>query len=208
MKILLIILLLAPCMMQHGSQRQHDEIQITTSSEQARSLYLDAREFSEKMDFGNAILLINKALKIDPDFALAYLLKARQTSNYKDQVYNLRKAEELSYKISDGERFLVLYYVGVFNSNTRMQEKYMARLTDFYPWDKRVQIIAASDKYITGDYQKALEHLVKAIEIDPFFYPAYNLIGYCKAELDETKENEKLFQEFQTVILTPFAGLI
>lgn len=181
------------------SSRQTDEIQITTISEEARQLYIDARDLSEQMEFGKAIVLLNKALKIDSGFALAYLLKARQITNINDQKFYLRKAEEMCYKISEGEKILVHYYSSIFSAEDKLRDNYLKKLTDNYPDDKRVQFIAASEKYLAGEYYKALELLTKVIELDPFYFPAYTLLGYCKAELDEEESNGILLDLFTLI---------
>lgn len=195
--LLMTIYLLVPFLFTHSGY--YDEVKISTTSEEARILYLNAREYSENMEFGKAILLINKALKIDPDFALAYLLKARQIKNFTDQEYNLHKAEKLSNNISEGEKYLILYYNGVFDSDPVTQQMYLKKLIENYPADKRIQFLAASEKYLSGNFKEALDHLVKVIEIDPFYHPAYNLIGYCKAGLDKGEEKKEI-----VFILTAF----
>lgn len=193
--ILSVLLLLSGSLISGGGLS--DEINITTKSEEAKRLYITARDLSEKMEFAKAILLINRALKIDPEFALAYLLKARQTSDFNDQEYNLHKAEKYSQRISEGEKYLIHYYNGVFSANFVMQKKYLEKLLEIYPGDKRIQMLAAGDNYLNGDYEKAMEHLIKVIEIDPFYYPAYNLLGYCKAGLDGGEQQNSL-QDFFT----------
>lgn len=178
---------------------EYDEIKISTTSEEAKLLYINARDLSENMQFAQAIILINKALKIDPKFALAYLLKARQINNLDEQEFNLRRAEKFCSYATEGERFLIHYFNGVFDNNHQTQQKYLNKLTEIFPGDKRVQIIAASEKYLAGDLTMALEHLRRALELDPFYYPAYNLLGYCKAGLSEMKEPDKVFESYFTM---------
>ena len=54
-----------------------DKIPITTSSDEARTLYVQGRDLAEKLRATDARKFYEQAVAKDPNFALAYLMRAR-----------------------------------------------------------------------------------------------------------------------------------
>jgi len=59
------------------------EIPITTTSEDARNLYLQGRDLVEKIRFTDGNKYFHQALEKDPDFALAWLAAANSSATMK-----------------------------------------------------------------------------------------------------------------------------
>jgi len=85
--------------------------QITTSSPEALKYYVEARKLHYGMVYREAIPLYEKAVALDPGFAMAYRGMATAYSNMsylqKAREY-IQKALEFSDRISDRERLLIL----------------------------------------------------------------------------------------------------
>ena len=59
--------------MRAQSPAAHDKISITTSSEEARKLYVDGRDLLEKLRVTDARHLFEQSVAKDPTFALGYV---------------------------------------------------------------------------------------------------------------------------------------
>ena len=72
-----------------------------------------------------------------------------------------------------------------------------SRLPSKYPDDPRVHATLANS-YFFGqqDYEKARGELQKAIELDPKFSPAYNMLGYSERFLGNYPESEVAFKKY------------
>jgi tetratricopeptide (TPR) repeat protein len=83
---------------------------ITTSSPQALRYYSEGREFHSKGEYRKSIQMMEKALAIDPEFAMAYRSMAMAYNNllmFSEKKKYLQKAFELKDRLSDRERYLI-----------------------------------------------------------------------------------------------------
>src|SRR5215204_2851464 len=83
------------------------KIPVTTSSEEARKEFLAGRDLSEKLRITDSIAHFDKAISLDPNFALAELNRANVSPSAKEFFDHLKKAVALSDKASDGEHMLI-----------------------------------------------------------------------------------------------------
>src|SRR5689334_14041290 len=85
-----------------------DKVPITTSSEEAKELYLKGRDLAEKLRATDAHAYYEKAVALDPNFALAYVGLANTSGTAKEFVANVQQAVTLAPKVSEGERHVIL----------------------------------------------------------------------------------------------------
>ncbi len=83
---------------------------ITTGFPEALQLYTTGRKYHDEGKYRESIRLMEKAIAIDPQFAMAYRSIAVSHTNLKmiskGRTY-LRKAMELSHRLSDRERYII-----------------------------------------------------------------------------------------------------
>src|ERR1044071_6425907 len=84
------------------------KIPVTTASEEARKEFLQGRDMAERLLAQDSIQHYDKALSLDPNFALAELGRANASQTAKEFFDHLTKAVDLSGKASEGERLLIL----------------------------------------------------------------------------------------------------
>ncbi len=84
------------------------KIPVTTSSEEARKEFLQGRDLSEKLLIQDSIQHFDKAISLDPTFALAELNRAQVSPTGKEFFDHLNKAVSLADKSSNGEKLLIL----------------------------------------------------------------------------------------------------
>ncbi len=83
---------------------------ITSSSPEAFRYYSESRKYHLRYEYREAIQLLEKAVSIDPEFAMAYRAMAAGYNNLADYEKSrefIQKAFELSDRISDRERYQI-----------------------------------------------------------------------------------------------------
>jgi tetratricopeptide (TPR) repeat protein len=175
---------------------QVKEMPVTTSSREALNLYLSGRDKQDVADNDAALLLFEKAIQKDPDFAMAYLSRAYCGGGYNVFRQNLDKAVSLINKVSEGEKLLLLYEQASADGNGQKQKEYLDALLNSFPSDKRVSANAGWYFFSIGDFSTAVVHFTKAVEIDDKYAPAYNALGLSQSYLNNYTEAEKVFQAY------------
>lgn len=173
-----------------------NEIFITTGSKEALKYFIAGRDEYENAVFEVADSLLEKAIQLDSNFAMAYLYRFRSEGGTKALRINLIKAESLVNKVSEGEKYLILYYSARAEDDIQKQKEYLDKLLKSFPVDKRVHIIAGQFYDNLENYSNSLIHYKKSVELDKNFAPAYKRLGYCQSELDNDNEAEKAFLSY------------
>lgn len=163
-----------------NSVREYDVplAQATTSSLEA----LDAYSRSRKTSSENAILLLENAVEIDPNFAMAYDLLGNIHSNLNHPIIAadyLKKAFDLRNRATRFEKLRIEadYYsmaTGELEKANRTYELWI----QLYPrvYDSRIAL--GVNYTLLGKYDKAAAEAREALRLDPFGVAAYpNLAG-------------------------------
>ena len=110
---------------------------VTTASPEAFLLYAEGRESHNKGDFAKSIDLMQKAVAIDPGFAMAFRSMAMSYNNsflFAESEKCLRKAMELGDRVSEKERLLL--QADYYSRHERTAPKAVEALTkvlEIYP---------------------------------------------------------------------------
>jgi len=176
---------------------QVKEIPVTTSSKEALNFFLEGRDKLESgQNPAEAISLFEKAIQKDPDFARAYLYRSQSGGGYNIFRQNLDKAVSLISKVSEGEKLEILYTQASADGNGQKQKEYLDQLLKAFPADKRVHQTAAWYYSNINDYNNAIVHFNKAIELDSKYAQAYNGLGIAQTVLNNYSEAEKALQSY------------
>jgi len=175
-------------------------VPVMSNSREALDLFKNGREKFEDAEYPSATYLFNEAIKLDPEFALAYLYRSLSGEKGKSILEDMERTEILANKVSDGEKHLIMFYMATAKGNRIEQKEYLNRLLEFYPDDKRVQYIAGI-YFHKENVEEALKHYQKAIELDDEFAAVYNLMGYIQTDLGNYREAEEAFKKY--IELTP-----
>src|SRR6185295_17772737 len=150
-------------------------IAVTTSSEEARKEFLQGRDLQEKLQIQDSIQHFDKALSLDPNFALAELNRAQVSPTGKEFFDHLKKAVTLADKASNGEKLLILGNEAGANGNAAKQKQLLDELVAAFPNDERAHFNLGGYYFGQQDYPKAIEHYKKATEIAPTYSTAFNI---------------------------------
>jgi tetratricopeptide (TPR) repeat protein len=176
------------------------KIPVTTASAEARTEFLQGRDLSEKLRITDSIAHFEKAVSLDPNFALAELNLANSAPTGKEFFEHLGKAVSLAGKASDGERFLILATEAGANNNVAKQKEYLDQLVAVYPNDERAHFNLGGYYFGLQDFPQAIEHYKKATEIAPSYSSAFNLLGYAYRQNADYANSEKAFQKYIELI--------
>jgi tetratricopeptide (TPR) repeat protein len=176
------------------------KIPVTTASEDARKLYLQGRELSEKLRFTDSRGYFEQALQEDSDFALAYLGLANSAGTAKQFFDNSARGAALAERVSPGEREMLLATEAIARGDLAGQERHLSQLVKDFPNDERAQTLMGTYCFARQDYARAIEHYTKATTIEPSFSPPYNMLGYANRFLGKYQEAEVAFKEYIELI--------
>ena len=179
---------------------QNTKIPITTSSEDARKEFVTARDMAERLLLTESIEHYDKAISLDPKFALAELNRAAVSATGKEFFEHLGKAVSLSGAASNGERLLILATEAGANNNTAKQKDYFDQLEAAYPGDERAHFNIGGYYFGQQDFAKAIEHYKKATELAPTYSPAFNILGYAYRQNGDYANAEQAFKKYIELI--------
>jgi len=176
------------------------KIPVTTSSPEAKAEFLQGRDQFEKLLITDSIARFQKAVSLDPGFALAELSLANSAPTGAEFFEHLSKAVSLADKASNGEKLLILATQAGANNDATKQRELLDELVAAYPNDERAHFNLAGWYFGQQDYPKAIEHYKKATELAPTYSSAYNLMGYAYRQNVDYANAEKAFQKYVELI--------
>ncbi len=176
------------------------KIAITTTSEEARKEFLSGRDLAEKLRITDSIQHFDKAIALDPNFALAHLNRANVSPTAKEFFDHLKHAVALSAKASDGERMLIQATEAGANANPTKQKEILDKLVTAYPNDERAHFNLGGYYFGQQDFTQAINHYKKATELAPSYSTAYNILGYAYRQNEQYAEAENAFKKYIELI--------
>jgi tetratricopeptide (TPR) repeat protein len=168
---------------------------ITTSSLEALQAYALGNKATDiDNDYLAAIPFFQRAIILDPNFAMAYLSLAE---SYQPQgelalaAENTRKAYDLRDRTSDHEKLnIAVFYEIVVTGNLEAARRTGELIAGTYPHDESVQVYLWYIGLICGDYARADAAAKRAFEINPDSSNNYVSLMYCDqylGRLDQAK---------------------
>jgi len=168
---------------------------ITTPSLEALQAYALGNKATDiDNDYLAATTFFQRAITLDPNFAMAYLMLAEC---YQPQgelalaAENTRKAYDLRERTSDHEKLsIAIFYEIVVTGNLEAARRTGELIAQTYPHDENVQIYLWYIALICGDYVRADAAAKRAFEINPDSSNNYVSLMYCDqylGRLDQAK---------------------
>src|SRR5260370_8027371 len=181
-------------------KEESDKIPVTTSSEEARQLYLKGRARTEKLRATDSRRLYEQAAEKDKTFALAQLGLANSAGSAKEFFEAVSRAVALADKASEPERLMILGLDAGVKGDMAGQKALYTKLTANYPNDERGYNLLGGHYFGQQDYAAAVEALKKAAAINPSFSPSYNLLGYSYRLMGNYAEPDHAFSKYSNLI--------
>jgi tetratricopeptide (TPR) repeat protein len=176
------------------------KITITTASEEARKEFLAGRDLSEKLRITDSIEHYDKAIALDPNFALAHLNRANVSPTAKEFFEHLKHAVTHSDKASDGERMLIQAAEAGANANPTKQKEILDKLVAAFPNDERAHFTLGGYYFGQQNFAQAISHYKKATELAPNYSTAFNILGYAYRQNEQYADAETAFKKYIELI--------
>ena len=172
------------------------KIPITTSSDEALKYFLQGRDLFEKLRLQESLQYFEKAVAVDPNFALGHLFFAQAQPSAKGFFEQLNKAVALADKASEGERLWILGFQAGVNAFLMKQGEYYQELIKAYPNDERAHNLLGIHYFAQQEWSQAVEAFKNATKINPDFSQPYNQLGYAYRFLEDYTNAEKAFKAY------------
>ena len=181
-------------------QPQTKIIELTTNSLEAYSYFLRGRDAADNLMGYEAKKLLEKAISLDPNFAVAYLYLAEANLyivDFRAQEEALRKAKELSARATEKERlYIEAQYASTIERDPAKRRRLLLELTAKYPQEKYAYYELGRQSHASGRYVEAVQEFEKAVALDPTFGPAFNMLGYSYAKAGDFAKAESAFGRY------------
>jgi serine/threonine protein kinase/Flp pilus assembly protein TadD len=176
--------------------------EVTTSSLEAYNYFLKGREEFLKNYFESALKFLEKAVELDPTFAMAHFYLGRTywvvgATNLSRRA--IKNAVEFSREATDKER---AYIEGMdLQLQFKMDQaiRVYSKLVEKYPKDKLAHDLLADSYYDSGNLDKVLEENQKILELDPNYAPAYNFMAGIYMEKGEYEQALKYVTKYASL---------
>jgi len=176
------------------------QIPITTSSAEAKQLYLKGRDLQEKLRATDARPLFEQALAKDPAFTLAAVGLANSSGTAKEFFDGVSRAVSLSAKASEPEKLVVCALDAGAKGEPARQKECLTKLTAACPDDARAQNLMGAFHFGRQDYDAAIAAYEKATTLDASFSQPYNQMGYAYRFLGKYDKAEQAFKKYIELI--------
>jgi tetratricopeptide (TPR) repeat protein/TolB-like protein len=177
---------------------------VTTASMEAYDLFLKGREELDRYHHDEAARLLEQAVERDPKFALPHHFLGRIYLSLADEpraTAAMERFQELS-KSQEGRGRDGLYTAALSRYIEKDLDGYIKGLKEVirtYPDDKRARADLAWIFKSQKKYDEAIAQYEKALEIDPSFGYALNLLAYTYAEMGQHEKALKTFERYAAV---------
>jgi serine/threonine protein kinase/Tfp pilus assembly protein PilF len=156
---------------------------ITTKSPEAYKYYAEGNKLHLQSRYREAVPYFERAISIDPEFAIAYRFMAVAYSNLgnipKRKEY-LKKAMELKDRLSEKERYLIegTYYLTYEDTYDKARTAF-TKLLEIYPDHTVALSNLALTFYMLDQYEEAIPYFERAKSAKTEFAPTYNQLATC-----------------------------
>ena len=199
---LLSFALALPLQAHHIKQSAAKEMPVSTSSAKARELFGRALTDYENLYLERANIGWRAAVQADPNFALAYVFIAYNSSDPAEAKAAQEKAKLLAAKASPGERLLIQWITSVKENNFIAGISAMNDMLEMFPKDKHLAFLAGNWMMGQNSYEQAQKTLQGALAIDKNYPPALNDLAYCYAQSREYPKAFEVMERYVAVLPT------
>jgi len=177
-----------------------DISEFTTTSMDAYNYFIKGREDFYNQYFTDAVILLEKAVELDPNFAMAYLIlcntyAALQEINKAKE--NIEKAKALleTAAVTEKEKLMIEAEYAYWVEN--IKEKWLEianTIVEKYPRDKWMHLELSIHFREMEMYSEVIKHAEIVLALDPSWGDAYNELAFAYAN---TGDNEKALEYLQ-----------
>ena len=161
------------------------EIPITTSSEEARALFIQARDLAERFRAAEGRDIYKQALAIDPDFALAHRDLSVVQPSLKEARESIAQAVALAGYVSECERHWILATDAGNKLDFQRQREQLGMLVEKCAEDTRAHAALGLYYFARQYYDSAALEFQKSVDLDSRLIASWNMLGYARRSLND-----------------------
>ena len=178
---------------------------VTTRSMEAYRYYVEGSENFRKFYFDDARIAFEKAVELDPDFAMAYFNLAYANVNLQNVEARdtaIKRAKALSLKTTEKERLRIeAFYADVVEHDPEKNYRILRQMAEKYPKEKKIFNDLGFYYQDRGASDKAIIEFNKALELDPNYGYVLNQLGYVYLDMGDFPKAIEHFKKY--VSLSP-----
>ena len=174
--------------------------QVTTPSLQALQAYSLGRTMLDKEDYAAAVPFFQRAINLDPNFAMAYasLGVVYYIYSEKESLRYFRKAYELRERVSERERFYIeAHYQDYVTGDLEKARQVYELWAQTYPRDDIAHVNLSGTYLHVGQYDKALAQAGESLRLLPTDCQSYSFLVAAYVNLNRLDEARATVEEPQ-----------
>lgn len=173
---------------------------ITSSSPEAYRYYSEGRNYHLIGENRKSIELMERAIAIDPEFAMAYRSLAVSYNNlalFAEREKYIQKAMELVDRLSDRERYMIEgdFYYNSEKTYDKSLEAY-EELLELYPNDDIVNHNLALTYQALGDWDRAIERYEVCRQVTTDFIYTYTQLADMYSRKNMYEKSNEVLEEY------------
>jgi serine/threonine protein kinase/tetratricopeptide (TPR) repeat protein len=173
--------------------------EVTTNSIEAYKYFLKGRENYEKLYYDEASTSFEKAVILDPEFAVAYLYLARSVRG-KARIEAYEKAKIYSEKATEKERlYIEAAYASAVERDPEKKFRILTQMAKEYPKEKRIHYDLANYYRDRALFDKAIEEFNIALELDPEYGLVFNELAFVYMSMENFEKAIEYFKKYVSV---------
>lgn len=162
------------------------KLPVTTTSQAAARYFESGMVHYENHRWNFALRDWNEAIKLDPNFAQAYVWVCFTTTDPAEEARDRAKAKALVKEVTPGEQLLIHWMVGVHENRYVEGITAMNDMLAMYPHDKRLNFLVGYWLYRWQDeYELSKKLTLRALADDPNYATCYNQLSYLYSRLGD-----------------------
>ena len=174
---------------------------VTTNSLEAYKYFLRGREAFEKFYYDDARKYLEKAVELDPTFAMGYHYLALAHGRGSDGRYMaFAKAKPLSNKATEKERLYIdAFYAMVVELNHEKCIDLLEQIVKKYPREKRAHYWLGYYSYQNKMLDEARDKFHFILELDPEHGQSLKLLGYIYSAMENYERALEYLKKYASI---------
>lgn len=161
------------------------KLPVTTASQEAARHFESGMVHYENHRWNFALDDWNEAVKLDPNFAQAYVWICFTTADPGEEARDRAKAEALVAHVSPGEQLLIRWMAGFRENHNIEGIAAMNDMLGMFPNDKRLNFLVGYWLFRQDQYELSRKFTMRALAQDPNYATCYNQMGYIYSRLGD-----------------------
>jgi len=177
--------------------------EVTTSSLEAYNAFIQGMESYDKFYFDNAQQHLEKAIKLDPSFAMAYLYLAscyHYSKGAEASKEAIENAKKYAHRASEKEKlYIEARYARSIEKNTEKRLAILRELVAKYPQEKKALLSLAGLYSAKDQFPEALQAINRVLDLDPDNGNALNQAAYIYVNMGNFEKAAEYFKRYISV---------